>query len=220
MKKVGKTKPLILIGGGGHASVLADILLEQGREILAVFSPDKITARPVFEGIPHLTNDEDIDAFRPESVRLVNGVGKLPGSKLRENIREYFRKLGYQFESVVDNSAKVSKYAHLEEGVQVLGSAIVQTGARVGVDSIVNSGAIIEHDCLIGANNHIAPGATLCGQVVTGRDVFIGAAAVVLPGISVQTGSVIGAGSIATLDMRANAILYPPRSTNNSSSEY
>ena len=32
-------KPLVIIGGGGHASVIVDILKRQKREIVAVMTP-------------------------------------------------------------------------------------------------------------------------------------------------------------------------------------
>ena len=39
--------PLIIIGGGGHASVLVDILRSQNRQILALISPDDVSSRTV-----------------------------------------------------------------------------------------------------------------------------------------------------------------------------
>ena len=35
-------KPIVILGSGGHASVLAEILLNEGREIVAVVSPEPI----------------------------------------------------------------------------------------------------------------------------------------------------------------------------------
>ncbi|TNZ44854.1 shikimate dehydrogenase, partial [Vibrio parahaemolyticus] len=42
--------PLVIIGGGGHASVLVDLLRNQNRTILAVMSPDDISTRQAFDG--------------------------------------------------------------------------------------------------------------------------------------------------------------------------
>ena len=58
--------PIVLIGGGGHASVLADILLRQGREIVAVICPDDISQRRVFSGIKQFHEDSDIEQFSPQ----------------------------------------------------------------------------------------------------------------------------------------------------------
>ena len=36
-------KPLVMLGAGGHANVLAELLLAEGRSIIAVVSPKEVT---------------------------------------------------------------------------------------------------------------------------------------------------------------------------------
>ena len=189
-----KHKPLVLIGGGGHASVLADILLGLGRDIVAVISPDDLSSRAVFAGLVHLTQDEEVKRFSPESVHLVNGIGMLPRSMLRQRVNQQFLELGYQFETVIASDAHVSRFATIHSGAQILSGARVQTGAVIGEHTIVNSGALVEHDCQIGAYNHIAPRATLCGGISSEELVFIGAGAVICPGVSLGKKCIVGAG--------------------------
>lgn len=198
-----KHKPLVLIGGGGHASVLADILLGQGREILAVISPDDLSSRAVFAGLTHLTQDEEVKRFSPESVHLVNGIGMLPRSMLRQRVNQQFLELGYQFETVIASDAHVSRFATIHSGAQILSGARVQTGAVIGEHTIVNSGALVEHDCQIGAYNHIAPHATLCGGISSEELVFIGAGAVICPGLSLGRKCIVGAGVTIRRDVLA-----------------
>lgn len=204
--------PLVLIGGGGHASVLADILLGQGREILAVICPDDVSSRAVLAGIPHLIQDEDITRFSPDSVRLVNGIGMMPRSTFRQRLNEKFLAQGYVFETVIASDAKVSSFAEVKSGAQIFPGARVQTGAVVGEHTIVNSEALIEHDCRIGAYNHIAPHATLCGEVVTGKDVYIGGSATVFQGLLLGAHSTVGAGAILTESLSMGCTCYPARS--------
>ncbi|EGR0627446.1 acetyltransferase [Vibrio cholerae] len=206
-----KHKPLVLIGGGGHASVLADILLGQGREILAVISPDDLSLRAVFAGLAHLTQDEEVKRFSPDSVYLVNGIGMLPRSMLRQRVNQQFLELGYQFETVIASDAHVSLFATIRSGAQILSGARVQTGAVIGEHTIVNSGALVEHDCQIGAYNHIAPRATLCGAVCTREAVYIGANATVIQGLVLESQSVVGAGAIVNRSLMKNYTCYPAR---------
>ncbi|NMH65595.1 acetyltransferase [Shewanella salipaludis] len=205
-------KPLLLIGGGGHASVLADILLSQGRDILAVISPDDISARKVFQGIPHITHDDEVKNFSPKSVLLVNGIGMMPRSTFRRLINQHFLDLGYQFETVIANNAFVSNYSEIKPGAQILPGAIVHTGAIIGEHSIINSNVLIEHDCKIGCYNHIAPKATLCGEVRTGKDVYVGANSTVVQGLVLAEQSVVGAGAVLTQVLPARSTCYPARS--------
>ncbi len=202
-----------MIGGGGHASVLAEILLTQGREILAVISPDDVSQRTVFKGITILEKDEDILKFDKDKVLLVNGVGMMPKSGFKQKINEHFLSLGYQFETIIADSAFVSPFSKIEAGAQILPMAIIQTGATVGRHSIINTGALVEHDCKIGAYNHIAPKATLCGQVETNENVYVGAGSIVIQGVSIGSGAIVGAGACLTKPLECDAVLYPPKAT-------
>lgn len=204
--------PIVMIGGGGHASVLAEILLTQGKDILAVISPEDVSQRSVFKGISILEKDEDILRFDKGKILLVNGIGMMPKSGFKKKINEYFLSLGYQFETVIADSAFISPFSKIETGAQILPMAIIQTGATVGCHSIINTGALVEHDCKIGAYNHIAPKATLCGQVTTGKDTYIGANATIIQSLELGEGAVVGAGSIVTQSLNARSVCYPARS--------
>jgi serine acetyltransferase len=71
----------------------------------------------------------------------------------------------------------------------------------IGNDAIVNHAANVDHECCIDEGVHIAPGAVLCGCVTVGRDAFIGAAATVLPRLSIGAGATVGAGAVVTRDV-------------------
>ena len=75
-----------------------------------------------------------------------------------------------------------------------------------GVNTIINSGAIVEHDCQIGAHAHIAPRATLCGNVVVGDHTFIGAGATIIEGVTIGSNVTVGAGSVVLRDIPNNVI--------------
>lgn len=205
------SKPLLIIGAGGHASVLVDILRQQTREILGIVSPQVESNSKVFNGIEHFKNDDDVLKFDNRTVKLVNGIGSLPGNNLRAELYSKFKALGYEFETVVASNAIVSDYAKLEEGVQIFTSSIIQTNANIGANTIINTGSIIEHDCIIGEHNHIAPGVTLSGQVSTSEYVHIGTGASVIQSVSIGKYSIIGAGAIVTKDIAGNIIYYPSK---------
>ncbi|QUX94504.1 shikimate dehydrogenase [Marinomonas sp. CT5] len=196
-----KDTPIVLIGGGGHASVLADTLLKQKRKIAAIISPNDIKRRLVFSGIRQLFNDEDILEFKNDEVLLVNGIGIVPKSDLRYRINEYFLSLGYKFTAVISSDALVSEYALIREGAQILPRAIVQAGAEIGEHTIINSGALVEHDSLIGMYCHIAPNVTICGEVHIGNEVYVGAGATIINSLELADQVVVGAGTTIVRDI-------------------
>lgn len=203
-----KLKPILVIGGGGHASVLVDILRSQNREILAIICPDDISERDIFSGIEHLRNDDDVLRFSVEEVLLVNGIGMLPRSDLKRKLNQYYLSLGYQFETVIADNSQVSSFATIETGAQIFAGAIIQAGVVVRAHSVINSGVIIEHDCKIGPYNHIAPGAILCGQVISHSNVYVGAGAIVIHNINLGGNCIVGAGTTILKNVDENILVY------------
>ncbi|MBW8186491.1 acetyltransferase [Shewanella nanhaiensis] len=205
------TKPVILLGSGGHASVLADILLQNNHTILAVISHSK-SARSVFNEIQHFDSDKDVLQFSPDKVKLVNGLGSLPGQSLRHELFDYFTQSNYQFETVISQNAMLSPYSTIGTGSQIFMGAIIQTGAVIGESTIINSGAIVEHDCHIGMHCHIAPGATICGDVHIGEHTHVATGANIIQGVSIGKHCIVAAGATVTKDMPDNSIAYGYRS--------
>ena len=60
---------------------------------------------------------------------------------------------------------------------------------------IVNTGAVVEHDSEVRAHAHIAPNATLCGNVTVGERALVGAGASVPPGLVIGEDALVKAGS-------------------------
>ena len=74
----------------------------------------------------------------------------------------------------------------------------------IGNGCIINTGAIIEHECEIGDYTHIGPGALLAGNVRVGKSVFVGARSVVKQGVSIGDYAIIGAGTVVINDIPRN----------------
>ena len=194
-------KEILVLGAGGHASVLVDILKQNELIISALYCPEGKVVRSIISGISIYQDEDNILTRTTDEVILVNGLGSLPASSLRAKLYEKFTKKGYFFQQVISKKAIVSAYASLGKGVQVMPGAIIQPGAVIGDNSIINTGAIIEHDCIIGAHNHIAPGVTLSGHVKTGDYVHIGTGANVIQSIIIGTQAILGAGANVTKDI-------------------
>jgi sugar O-acyltransferase (sialic acid O-acetyltransferase NeuD family) len=200
---------VLVIGAGGHASVLLEMLIAQGTNVIGYISPLPAVNQKLFSDFHWFKCDDDILQFDKSNIKLVNGIGSLPGNTLRADFYSKYKKAGYCFETVVSRHAFVSKYAELAEGVQIMCGAIVQTGVSVGCNSIINTGAIIDHDASIGSNNHIAPGVTISGQVTSKENVHFGTGCSVIQLIKINENAVIGAGATITKNIESNAVCYP-----------
>ena len=195
-----KQVPVIIVGGGGHAKVVADALRLQGENIIGVLDPREC----LLQDIPWLGCDEVISRYATHEVVLANGLGSTHSTLQRNKVFDRFCHLGYHFINVIHPSAIIALDSQLGEGSQVMAGAVIQAGARVGCNVIVNTRAVIDHDCVIGNNVHIAPGVTLSGEIIVGNCSHIGTGATVVQGIEIGTHCVVGAGTLVLKNVPDN----------------
>lgn len=198
-------KPIIIIGNGGHASVLTEILLLQQRNILGYTAPSEESNS---YGVKYIGTDKVIEAYSPEEVELVLGLGTIRASTIRQSIFRKMKNQGYVFANCIHPKSIISLTAVLAEGIQVMASAIIQPHAKIGENTIINTGAIIEHDCLIGSHVHIAPGTTLSGGVIIGDESHIGTGSSIIQGVEIGKSTLIGAGSVVITNIGTNKKVF------------
>lgn len=177
---------LLLIGGGGHAMVIAEAALAAGIMLRGFLDDDP--AAMLNAAAPRLGSLSDF--ARHQGGPAIVAVGEV---ELR---RRLIGMLDRPAMTVVHPSAIVSPSATLGAGVFVGPNAVVHARARIGDHATINTGAIVEHDCMVGLNAHVAPGAVLGGGAKVGPDSLIGLGARMLPGSLVGARCVIGAGAV------------------------
>lgn len=193
--------PIIIIGNGGHASVLTEILLAQGEKILGFTAP--VLEKNCFN-LPYLGMDEIIQNYPTTEVELVLGLGMIQPSPWREKIFNHFRGMGYQFKSIIHRSAIIAPSVKLGQGVQIMAGAIVQTNTTIADNTIINTGTLIDHDCQIGPQIHIAPGTRISGNVHIQEGTHIGTGATIIQGVHIGANCLIGAGAVVVKNIKNN----------------
>ena len=92
-------------------------------------------------------------------------------------------------------------------GTVICAGAVVNSCVRIGSHVIVNTNAVVEHDCVIGDFTHVAPAACLGGEVRTGVGVLVGAGATILPGLEIGNRAIVGAGAVVTRNVAAGDVV-------------
>lgn len=190
-------KALALIGGGGHARSIVGMM--EGRGEVAGYVAESSSA--LMEPLAWLGTDEDFMArYQPGEidVHIAVGFGRGGSLCLRRQLVEKYGDYGQP--SLIAPSAWVGEKSEIGDGATVMTRAVVN-GAHIGRWTVVNTGAIIEHDCHIGENCFIGPGAVICGGVTIADDVFVGAGAIVRQGVAISSGVVVGMGAVVVRDI-------------------
>lgn len=199
-------RKLLVIGAGGHARSVIDSALDSKRfDVIGVVSPSKSDWQS-YRGAQWIGTDHDaIDLFRQGYHMAALGVGYVgDNSSVREKLYTKYKDIGFGFPTIIDPSSIISASAVIQEGVFVGKGAVVNANAQVERCSIINSKALVEHDCAIGEFSHVAVCAVLCGGVRIGRKVLVGANATVLQELRVANNAVVGAGGVVLADVPEN----------------
>ena len=204
------TLPIIIIGAGGHARVIADALVCAGSVVAGFVDKDDARKGQDMLGLPVMGGEDVLARFDPDAVRLVVGIGSVgdrSALELRQQISERLRREGWTLAGVRHPTATISPTATVAADAQIMAGAIVQVGADVGEGAIVNTKAVVEHDSVVGAYSHISIGTVLCGDTRIGSCSHVGAGAIVRQGVSLGDGITIGIGAVVVSNHEGGATL-------------
>ncbi len=196
-------KDIIFIGAGGHA-----------RSVLEAMPDDRLVAGYIdLKDCPGIRRSDGMELQRlgddasnavPEIamtsdliITLVSGA--TCSFALRSRIIDKYSQC--TFAIVVAPTAYVAHDVKIGNGTTVMHRVCVNCGSEIGMHAVINTGAILEHDCRLGSNVFIGPGAVLCGGVTIGNNVFVGANATVKPCVKICSDVVIGLGSAVLNDI-------------------
>ncbi|MBR9824358.1 MAG: acetyltransferase [Alphaproteobacteria bacterium] len=200
-----------ILGAGGHAKVVADILLCMRRADTAELEIAGFIA-PGEQGwldLPCLGDDNAL----PDLVRngivthFLVGIGAVKGGKgLRQKVVESAEAAGAKPFTAIHPSATIGHDVDIRHGATIMARTAINPGCHIGEHAVVNTGATIDHDCRVGAFAHIAPGVTLSGGVAIGVNTLIGVGSTIRQGAVVGANTTVGAGAVVVSDLAAEVI--------------
>lgn len=159
-------KKVIIIGAGGHAKVIADIIEKSGDQIVG-FLDDKIEKNTIivkdYKVIGDLNSRFSL-SIANKDYEFITAIGD---NKRRKEIST---SPNLKFYTAIHPSAQIGLDVKIEEGTAIMANACINSSARIGKHCIINTGAIIEHDNIIENFVHISPNSALGGTVRIGEN--------------------------------------------------
>ncbi len=189
-------KKVVIIGAGGHAKVIADIIIKSGDEVLAILDDnEKIIGSQIINELNIKVSGKVADCINYKNAEFVIAIGS---NKIRKDISQ---KYDLKYYTAIHPSATIGLDAKIGEGTVVMPGAIINSGAVIGKHCIINTSSVIEHDCKLEDFVHISPNSTLAGKVTIGECTQIGVGACVKNNIVIGENSLIGAGAVVVKDI-------------------
>jgi UDP-perosamine 4-acetyltransferase len=193
---------VILLGAGGHAKVVIEILQANGETVdycvSGTLGPDTCAGVSVLEG------DEHLPLLRQRGYcRAFVAIGS---NASRQRMADVVRRVGFQLINAISPHAVISPSVRLGGGIAVMAGAVINAASVIDDLVIINTGATIDHDCHIGSGAHIGPQCALAGKVTVGEGTFLGTGAKAIPGIQIGRRGTVGAGAVVIRNIPDGAV--------------
>lgn len=154
------TRKVVILGGGGHARVILDIIRLSG-DIPVAFLDDHRPESGELDGCPWGGKLSEVGQF-PEKVQFFIALGN---NMLRKKLAETIQRQWYV---AIHPRAVVAASASIAPGSVVAAGAVLNAGVKIGRHCIVNTGSILEHGVTLGDFAHISSGCIVGGDAIVG----------------------------------------------------
>ena len=196
-------KRVVIIGAGGHAREVAEILRACSHDtaVLGFVDDQPELEGKIINGLPILGGWSWFHSADMAEVAVICAVGS---PEARRNLALRATESGLSFCNAVSPLAYVSPNARIGQGVMVFPNAVISTDCALGDHTIINVASTVSHDTELGSFSTLNPGVHVAGNVSIGEGCYLGVGASVIHGISVGAWSMVGGGAIVTGDLPAN----------------
>lgn len=196
---------MVILGAGGHAKVIMEILESRDDVLLAGYVSAGGETGPLY-GVRRLGDDSNLQDLFAEGIR--SAFVAIGDNAVRKERMGILARIGYRVINAISPKACISRYATLGVGIAAMPGAVVNAAATLGDGAIVNTNASVDHDCVIGSFAHVGPGASVAAQADIGEGVILGTGTCVIPGIGIGGWTVVGAGSVVVRNLPAGVIAF------------
>jgi sugar O-acyltransferase (sialic acid O-acetyltransferase NeuD family) len=200
---------VIIIGAGGLGKEILEIFYStETKRNVALFDnintslPEKIYAQfPIIKSF-----EEAIGFFKEnDDYGFTLGIGN---PAIRKKLYETFLSIGGKIESVISPKAHIGPFDnHIAAGVNLMIGCVLTHNINVGKGTLINQNATIGHDTNIGKFVEVAPGVNISGYCGIGDLCNIGTNATILPQIKLGRNVIVGAGAVVTKNIPDDSVV-------------
>lgn len=189
---------MYVIGAGGHAKVIIDIIQESNEIIQGVL--DEKNCDKEIMGIPIIG---DYKSFVIHEGAF--GIIAIGNNRERKEISRFLKSV--KFVKIIHYTSFISKTTIIGEGTVIMSNVSVNASSIIGSHVILNTNSSIDHDCIIENFVHISPNVALAGNVKIGEGTHIGIGSAIIQGVKVGKWATIGAGTVIIRDVPDYAVV-------------
>ncbi|MBL0686409.1 MAG: acetyltransferase [Sulfurospirillum sp.] len=202
-------KNIIVIGSGGHAKVVIDIIEKEKKyNIIGLIDTCKSKGDKVFN-YSVLGEEKDLINLT-EQYNIYGCIIAIGDNWMRSIVKSKIAKLEIPLKHIttIHPSAVIGKEATIGNGTVIMANSTIGSNTTIDSFCIVNTNASIDHDSNMSLFSSIAPGVTTGGNVSIGEYSAISIGASIIHNITIGKHTIVGAGSLVVNDIKDFIVEY------------
>ncbi len=193
---------VLIYGASGHAKVIIDAVIKEGKHrIVGIIDDDHTLWKAEFCGYSVIGGKDVLKDKHYSGCKLILAIGD---DAARKKLWRAISVLGYELVCAVHPSAQIGRNVSIGAGTVIMANTAINSGTKIRENAIINTGATVDHDCVLDDYVHVSPGVHLAGNVQVGELTHIGIGASVIQAVKVGRGVIIGAGAAVINDIPDN----------------
>lgn len=201
-------KPVVIFGTGTMARLAWHCFKTETTCSVAAFCiDDEYFHAETFCTLPVVCASKLYTAYPPEKYRIFVALGYQKLNKIRRDIFERYKKIGYESASCISLKALISNEQSIGENCFVMAGAILQPFSVVGNNCICWSGCVVAHESRVGDHCFLAAHSVIGGMATVGDATFLGMNSTVRNAVHVGKRCLVGAGSLILEDLADDSLV-------------
>ncbi|MHA1285163.1 MAG: acetyltransferase [Promethearchaeota archaeon] len=196
------SKPIWVIGAGGHAKVVISTILAANKKVAGILDDNQEKWSNTILGFPIPISGPIEKLKNDKSARAIIAVGD---NVIRKKIAS--RLPNVKWETVIHPFSWIDPSVTIGEGSVVFAGSVIQPGTKIGRHVIINTSASADHDNVIDDFVQLCPGVHLSGLVHIKEGVFMGTNSTVIQGKTVGEWTIVGSGAVIIEDQPPYSIV-------------
>lgn len=202
-------KPLIIIGAGGYAKILIELVRLSGLYRVEAVIGLESDSQDTILGEKILKGDKYIQEYLDKGINLVAiAIGAYTSNKRRAEIFNYFQEQGFTVVSLIHPSAEISPSVKIGAGAVINAGVIINSDVTIGDDVSIAPGTVIEHEAVINDHVLLSTASTIGAGSVIGNSALLGVASVIIPRVKVGANALVAAGAVVVSDIPDNSRVF------------
>jgi sugar O-acyltransferase (sialic acid O-acetyltransferase NeuD family) len=202
-------KKIIVLGSGGHAKVVIDILNETNEYDIIGITSTSLEVGSAFMGIKVIGDDSVLPDYINQGISSVAiGLGGFTDNNSRVHLYSYAKTLGLSIINAIHPKAVISKNSRIGEGVTIFPGVVINTEVQVGNNVIVATGSTIDHETIIEDHVLISAGVTVGAYALIKEASVLALGSKVISGITVGQKSIVAAGAVVVKNVPDNSRVF------------